>query len=385
AAGLRLRDRLWDPLAAALAGAETVLISPDGALGRLPFAALPGDSEETYLIDKYRLALVPVPQLIPVLTTPPLRNAAQRELLLLGDVDYSLRPESLDEAIADDDGTPDRPLLPSERLLAGVRAATDGSHWDRLPGGAAEVGAIRDLYERLFGLGPDQIADLRGGEATEAQFRLLAPHCFQLHLATHGFFAAPDRESALSASHLAEAEAAAGGSFSSSRRALLGFSPGLLSGLVFAGANDPPELPADGSKLTDIPDDGILTSDEIAMLPLGNVQLVVLSACETGLGESAGGEGLLGIQRAFQVSGVRSTIASLWKVSDSATRQIMAEFYSNYLKKGMSPMDALREAQLWALRNPDLRGAAPPEAELKMRRLSPRLWAAFTISGDWRR
>ncbi|HMP04766.1 MAG TPA: tetratricopeptide repeat protein, partial [Lacipirellulaceae bacterium] len=262
AAGLRLRDRLWDPLAAALAGAETVLISPDGALGRLPFAALPGDSEETYLIDKYRLALVPVPQLIPVLTTPPLRNAAQRELLLLGDVDYSLRPESLDEAIADDDGTPDRPLLPSERLLAGVRAATDGSHWDRLPGGAAEVGAIRDLYERLFGLGPDQIADLRGGEATEAQFRLLAPHCFQLHLATHGFFAAPDRESALSASHLAEAEAAAGGSFSSSRRALLGFSPGLLSGLVFAGANDPPELPADGSKLTDIPDDGILTSDE---------------------------------------------------------------------------------------------------------------------------
>ncbi|HMP04765.1 MAG TPA: CHAT domain-containing protein, partial [Lacipirellulaceae bacterium] len=123
----------------------------------------------------------------------------------------------------------------------------------------------------------------------------------------------------------------------------------------------------------------------IAMLPLGNVQLVVLSACETGLGESAGGEGLLGIQRAFQVSGVRSTIASLWKVSDSATRQIMAEFYSNYLKKGMSPLDALREAQLWALRNPDLRGAAPPEAELKMRRLSPRLWAAFTISGDWRR
>lgn len=268
--------------------------------------------------------------------------------------------------------------------MADARAATDGEHWARLDGAAAEVGVIRDLYQQLFQLKADEIADLHGADATEEQFRALAPHCFQLHVATHGFFAAPDKQSALSTDQLAEADRAGVASFSASRRELLGYSPGLLSGLVFAGANHPPEIPLDATKMKDLPDDGILTADEIAFLPLGGVQLVVLSACETGLGESAGGEGLLGIQRAFQVSGAHTTIASLWKVSDSVTRQIMAQFYGNYLKGQMSPLDALREAQLWALRHPDLRGADAPQDEQSIKRLPPQFWAAFTLSGDWR-
>jgi CHAT domain-containing protein len=244
------------------------------------------------------------------------------------------------------------------------------------------VGASRDLYHELL--------ELSGGnrrpesDATEQRFRELAPHCFQLHLATHGFFAAPDKQSALSTDQLAEADRAGVASFSAGRRELLGYSPGLLSGLVFAGANHPPEMPLDAAQMTILPDDGILTADEIAFLPLSGVHLVVLSACETGLGETAGGEGLLGIQRAFQVSGAHTTVASLWKVSDSVTRQIMAEFYQNLVKKEMSPLDALREAQLWALRHPDLRGANAPDDEESIRRLPPQFWAAFTLSGDWR-
>jgi CHAT domain-containing protein len=91
-AGEQLRERLWSPLADRLADVRTVLISPDGALGRLPFAALPGKSEGTYLLDDYRLALAPVPQLIPALVAAPAKKQVERELLLLGDVDYDHRP-----------------------------------------------------------------------------------------------------------------------------------------------------------------------------------------------------------------------------------------------------------------------------------------------------
>src|SRR4029079_7751533 len=95
---------------------------------------------------------------------------------------------------------------------------------------------------------------------------------------------------------------------------------GLLSGIVLAGANRPPEAGKD---------DGILTALEVAELDLRGTELVVLSACETGLGRVVGGEGLLGLQRAFQVAGARSVIASLWAVDDQATRNLMERFYQN--------------------------------------------------------
>ncbi len=137
---------------------------------------------------------------------------------------------------------------------------------------------------------------------------------------------------------------------------------------------------------------------------LGGVNLVMLSACETGLGQVAGGEGLLGLQRAFQSAGARSVMASLWKVDDAATRILMVEFYKNRWEKRdgrrLSKLEALREAQLKMMRDYDpksgqLRGAglltpiplpkldAAPEAGRKVP-LSPKYWAAFVLSGDWR-
>ena len=105
-----------------------------------------------------------------------------------------------------------------------------------------------------------------------------------------------------------------------------------------------------------------------------------------GLGESAGGEGLLGVQRAFQVAGVDTTVATLWSVNDPATSRFMQEFYINYFEKNQSTLDALRNAQLWALNNP----AAVPRSSLDFsnepdqKRLSPQFWAPFVLSGDWR-
>jgi tetratricopeptide (TPR) repeat protein len=165
------------------------------------------------------------------------------------------------------------------------------------------------------------------------------------------------------------------------------YQSGLLSGLVLAGANLPPQSDRD---------DGIVTALEVAALDLQPVDLAVLSACETGLGQSAGGEGMLGLQRAFQVAGARSTVSSLWSVDDAATQTMMSGFYSRLWNKEhpVGKLEALRQAQLEMLRLYDPRAkklvdrgrgleldSEPSETN---GRLSPKYWAAFELSGDWR-
>jgi len=108
-----------------------------------------------------------------------------------------------------------------------------------------------------------------------------------------------------------------------------------------------------------------------------------LSACETGLGEVAGGEGLLGLQRAFQVAGARSVVASLWKVPDIQTQNLMARFYENLWRKGLTPRAALRAAQLEMLREGHRRSIVPLPADApKPDRVPPFYWAAFVLSTD---
>src|SRR5262249_13103084 len=153
-----------------------------------------------------------------------------------------------------------------------------------------------DSFEQRYPEGQAKL--LRGDKATEAAFRQQAPRSPYLHLATHGFFAPKELKSALGPVDPKQAGGAeVPGGDPLGRRGISGFHPGLLSGLALAGANREPQ-PGE--------DDGILTALEVAELDLRRVQLAVLSACETGLGETAGGEGLLGLQRAFQVGGART-------------------------------------------------------------------------------
>ena len=122
----------------------------------------------------------------------------------------------------------------------------------------------------------------------------------------------------------------------------------------------------------------------LSYLDLSKVDTVVLSACETGLGEVAGGEGMLGLQRAFQVAGAKTCVASLWKVPDRATASLMQRFYENLWVKKMGKLEALREAQIWMLRDNGNRGLAIPDQPTDGVSLPPYYWAAFVLSGDWR-
>ena len=329
----------------------------------MPIAALPGREPGTYLIEDHRLAMVPVPQLIPALLADAERPGADRELLLLGDVDYDAVPGAADVA------APKRKQ--PRRAGSTTRAPAEAMTFDPLANTAGEIAAIRDLYGKLFETTSDDPRSLVRAEAGEVRFRELAPRYRHLHLATHGFFAG------------AEYTSQGADSSKSKNRALaeeaLTFdvvhNPGLLSGLALAGANREPS--ADGV-------DGVLTSQEIGVMNLSGVDTVVLSACDTGLGETAGGEGLLGVQRAFQVAGARTTVASFWKVDDLVTRLLMERFYGNLWEREMSRLDALREAQLYVLNHPEaLRGSDPQPEDPKLR-TAPRLWAALTLSGDWR-
>ncbi|MBY0227780.1 MAG: CHAT domain-containing protein, partial [Gemmataceae bacterium] len=200
------------------------------------------------------------------------------------------------------------------------------------------------------------------------------------HFATHGFFAP---EAAVSAR---SREAGA-------RREVTGWNPLLLSGLALSGAN---RMPKDGEE------DGILTALEVSEMDLTRLELAVLSACETGLGKVAGGEGVLGLQRAFAAAGCRSVVASLWSVDDAATAVLMERFYRHLWEGKKGKLEALRSAQLDVLRRPELVegrgealrkewGASMRGAGLKAKKLpagarrSPvAWWGAFALSGDWR-
>jgi CHAT domain-containing protein len=370
--GAELRRRLWQPLTAYLQGVGTVLLSPDGAVARLPLAALPGSRPDSYLIEELAITVVPVPQLLPELLAGRSGAAkAESSLLLVGDVDYGAVPGLVDEQGGSRSAARDSRAgaLPAYGELAATRE---------------EIVAVRDSFEQRFAAG--RVRALRREQATEAAVREQAPHHRYLHFATHGFFAPVELRSALAP---AAERAGQPGRVSDDffgPRGVSGWHPGLLSGLVLAGANRPPQPEQD---------DGVLTALEVAQLDLSGVDLAVLSACETGLGEVAGGEGLLGLQRAFQVAGARSVVASLWKVDDDASRQLMVRLYENLwrTKQPLGKLEALRQAQLEMLREGRKRGPGgqrPVDPEALKRavpmsgRTPPFYWAAFVLSGDWR-
>jgi CHAT domain-containing protein/Tfp pilus assembly protein PilF len=356
----RLKRLVWTPLESHLEGITTVLLAPDGAIGTVPLGAMPGKKAGSYLIEDVTLALVPVPRMLGAGSAGEGAPAGddRPSLLLVGDVAYGGDP-----GVA--------PVQVTHRSAAVDTRAGMLPDFRELPDTRVEIVAIKDSFDEQF---PGAVVhSLRKKEATEEALRKNATTHRYLHLATHGYFAPEGIKSALgTASGAREKKAEVdplGG------RGVTGWHPGLLSGLALAGANVRPT--PEGK------DDGILTALEVAELDLSGVELAVLSACETGLGAVAGGEGLLGLQRAFQVAGAHSVVASLWTVKDEPTRALMARFYENLWQNKQTPRAAFHEAQLQMLREGFGRGGKPiPDDRARPTRMPPFYWAAFVLSTD---
>jgi CHAT domain-containing protein len=356
--GAELRKRIWAPLVPLLGGARTILVCPDGPLNGLPWAALPGSKGGTFLIQEYTFAVIPAPQLLPELVQAGPQPATEPSLFLVGGINFG------------------EPSVRDPRAPAGKLPPIP--IFGPLPGSEREVNDLRAQFQAAFP-NAKALRLLSKQEATRQAFLVAAPSHRFIHLATHGFFASESEPSAIDLAK--RADLTRGGAFNI-RADLVGRHPGLLSGLVFAGINRA-DRPPEGS---------IVTALEAAELDLDKVELLVLSACETGRGRVAGGEGVLGLQRAFQLAGARSVVASLWQVPDSATQALMTRFYRNLWEKRMGKVESLREAQLWLLkegwRDPELKlrgGLVRPDMRLKGGDpLSPYYWAAFVLSGDWR-
>jgi CHAT domain-containing protein len=396
AAAAEVRRLLWVPLARKLAaGTGPVYVCPDGALAGLPWAALPltplppgerGRGEGgTVLLEEHAVAVLPhVPLLLEQLAPGADGARAGGVLLAVGGVDYDRAEAVGGRPPADRPKTGRGPVIlevPSPLWAGDKRPA-----WPALPATDRERRRVLALAE---GAGLKGAVSRAGAAADTDQVLADLPRARWVHLATHGFFADACFRSALEHSEKEFAPEVLGGR---ERRFAAGArSPLALSGLVLAGANRRgKEAPADG---------GVLTAEAIAGLDLAGLELAVLSACETGLGEVAGGEGVFGLQRAFHLAGARNVVASLWKVDDEATAALMGLFYHHLWIEKKTPLEALRQAQvtlyhhperiapLARLRGPDFEKTArlpPARGAASARRAPARLWAGFVLSGAGR-
>ena len=377
-AAQELRQRLWGPLAKHLEGCQTVLISPRRSGDPLPVVVrLPGERAGTYLLEERAIALIPAPQLLPeILDDEPRTPQSEDCVLLVGDVDFNSDPLPA--------GT-DQESSANHGELAGLNPAAN-----KLEGTRQEIQQIAELHKKVFGSNVPA-AVLTGSQATETALNEEAPQASYLHIATHGFF-----EEVKLGRGIELASNARGGAPSPSL-SLSAFgdqaqtTPMVRSGLLLASVNRPRPWSVE---------DGKWTALEVGALDLSRADLVVLSACETGVGTVVGGEGVLGLQRSFHAAGARTCVTSLWKVDDDATQVLMTEFYRNLWEKKLPKLEALRQAQLKMLRNYDpqagqLRGTvaklkplttgkSPAKTSAKESQSPPYYWAAFVLSGDWR-
>lgn len=364
----RLRDLVWKKIEPYLTASSTVVVIPDGALTAVPWCALPAEEPGKYLVEDFAIATVAYPHQILDWINPSTESPLQT--LLAGGIDYFAKPKV-------------------QEASAFKSAPTRGAHWSKLPATEREVSTIAKFSDA-------EPLVLRGTDASEARLKAEMPNSRFIHLATHGFFADPQLRSATLPKQSKEfllTEVQQSGRASHAPRiesleAVMGRNPLALSGIVLAGASVAADTNAFGAP---VGDDGVLTAEEVASLDLGQTDLAVLSACETGLGTVAGGEGVFGLQRAFAYAGARSTVSSLWKVDDSATATLMEEFYRNLWIEKMSKVESLRQAQLWMFREQS--GATSNRARGKRlvheqpvdseASLPPYFWASFVLSGDW--
>jgi len=329
----RAVDRLvMQPVRGRLGATRRVLLSPDGALNLIPFAALV-DERSRHLIERYEFSyLTSGRDLLRLQVKQPGRQPA----LIVANPNYGERASERQDAGESRETGPD-----SKASATGL----SGLYFRSLPATADEARAIKKVLPAATVLMNDQ--------ATEAAVKQMRGPDL-LHVATHGFFL-PDLEPAPANTRLRGLD----GDIAPIN--LPTENPLARSGLALAGAN----LRRSGPNQAD---DGVLTALEAMALDLWGTKLVVLSACDTGVGKVRNGEGVYGLRRALALAGSESQVMSLWPVSDDDAPELMTAYYQA-LQRGQGRSAALRQAQLQMLRSQDRR--------------HPFYWASFIQSGEW--
>jgi len=325
----RLYAKLFPPtLQKAIAGKPRLLIAPDGALALLPFGLLSGEDAHEFLLETRTISYVPSGRDLLGPRTP---SATTGDLLAVGAPAYdqirvqTARPPTLRAGC----GVQDEPFAP-------------------LQGTAMELKAIAEIHQKAH---PSRaLTLLEGPQATKDALLAKVSRAGVLHLATHAYFAGDECTPA----GLMAREWAPG----LEPHAFLGHNPLLLAGIALTGANDHEK------------GDGIMTALEVTALDLRGTSLVVLSACDTGLGTAARGQELLGLRWAFAYAGAKNLVTSLWSVPDAETTTLMTHFYTGLWVNNLSVPEALRAGQLEMLKAARARGDSAPHA-----------WGSFLVSG----
>jgi CHAT domain-containing protein/tetratricopeptide (TPR) repeat protein len=308
----RLDARVLAPIRAHLAGVSHLILAPDGKLNLVPFEALV-DERMRHAVDRYLINYVTTGRDVLRFAAPPPRSPS----VLVAGPDYGPLPSP-----------------PSKVAFVPLSSAL------------AEAADLEDYF---------RAPPLTGDKATKSALKALTGPAI-LHIATHGFYARSGGQKPMPAA-------------------------GNPSREMFTGPNSPlppprPDDPADGLDRAGLAmaganqgADGIVTAREIAGFDWWGTQLVVLSACETGVGAVPSGDGVYGMRRALVLAGTASQVVSLWAVDDASTRILMRDYYAE-LARGTGRAEALRAAKRRMMHEP--------------RYAHPHHWAAFIPAGDWR-
>lgn len=333
-------DFYWKPIAENTKQYEKIYFSPDGIYNQISINVLFNTETEKFVLEEQNIQLLTnTKDLIAYRERGSSSNLASNPTLF-GFPNYNkgiIESVSVDQADASDiveNASLNRGLRGSlQRYIRGNALVT------ALPGTKEEVNQIGTIYENNQLSQPKTYLE---NEADEIQIKSVEnPQV--LHIATHGFFL-EDNET-----------------INNEEEDKYSDNPLLKSGLIMAGANS---FISSGLNQGTI-QDGILTAYEAMNLNLNDTELVVLSACETGLGDLKNGEGVYGLRRAFQVAGADAIIMSLWSVDDEATQELMTAFYQNWLG-GKDKLTAFNDAQ----------------KTIKDKYKSPFYWGAFVMVGE---
>ena len=347
----KIYNLVFEPLKNELGNVKEIFISPDGNLNLIPFEVLQGP-DGRYLIEDYTFNYLAAGR--DVVGFGQIKGKGKKALLM-GDPDFDIDHEKK------------KPILRKMALMDGgqekvTRRSVDmrGFNFTRLPGAREEVKAI----QKILGSSIESESYLDSEALEEVLKQKSAPRI--LHLATHGFFLNDQEPGNMPVDATERGFNPITMPVKEKGRQVRIENPMLRSGFVLAGAN----------RSTDVTDqkadDGIVTSEEILGLQLRGTDMVVLSACDTGLGEVKTGEGVFGLRRAFAQAGAKSLIMSLWAVPDKETRELMVEFYKNIMTGKMNRCQALRQAAL-------------KEIKIVKKRYGhahPFYWGGFVMVGD---